>query len=290
MPPLQTLQTFSVVAETGSFTLAASELNLSQSAISRQIQQLEHYFGCSLFQRHTRKVVLTEQGEAIVPIVNGLLISLRNSFEATRKKGRSLTVRMPPTFARRWLLPRLTDLHDHHENLNITIDTAWFARPVFGTGGIDLLITYGNGHWPGMRVELLLPEKLTPMCSPELAGSLGEPARIASLANCVLLHSNPRQSDWALWLQAEGAYQITGARNQIFDTQDFAMTAAASGYGVTMGDLHLARQDLESGALVTPFPRIIESGYGYYAICPARADAKAGVSDLIDWLVGERPT
>lgn len=187
------------------------------------------------------------------------------------------------------VLRRLTDLHDHHENLNITIDTAWFARPVFGTGGIDLLITYGNGHWPGMRVELLLPEKLTPMCSPELAGSPGDSARIASLANCVLLHSSPRQSDWMLWLQAEGAYQITGARNQIFDTQDFAMTAAASGYGVTMGDLHLARQDLESGALVTPFPRIIESGYGYYAICPVRADARAGVSDLIDWLVGERP-
>jgi len=119
LPPLQTLQTFSVVAETGSFTQAASELNLSQSAISRQIQQLEHYFGCSLFQRHTRKVVLTEQGEAIVPIVSGLLISLRNSFEATRTKGRSLTVRMPPTFARRWLLPRLTDLHNRHPDLNI---------------------------------------------------------------------------------------------------------------------------------------------------------------------------
>ena len=289
LPPLQTLQTFSVVAETGSFTQAASELNLSQSAISRQIQQLEHYFGCSLFQRHTRKVVLTEQGEAIVPIVNGLLISLRNSFEATRTKGRSLTLRMPPTFARRWLLPRLTDLHNRHPDLNITIDTAWFARPTFGPGDIDLLILYGNGHWPGMHVELLLPEKLTPMCSPSFASLLGDPAQLESLASCVLLHSNARQSDWTLWLQAEGAYDLTAARNQIFDTQDFAMTAAASGYGVTMGDMHLARQDLESGALVAPFPRVIESGYGYYAICPARNDARALVSDLLDWLVKERP-
>eukprot|EP01034_Spumella_vulgaris_P019938 gene19938-25519_t len=110
LPPLQTLQTFSIVAETGSFTAAATELNLSQSAISRQIQQLEHYFGCSLFERHTRKVVITEQGAAIMPIVNGLLVSLRNSFEATRTKSRSLTIRMPPTFARRWLLPRLPEL------------------------------------------------------------------------------------------------------------------------------------------------------------------------------------
>lgn len=289
LPPLQTLQTFSVVAETGSFTQAAAELNLSQSAISRQIQQLEHYFGCSLFQRHTRKVVLTEKGEAIVPIVNGLLISLRNSFEATRTKGRSLTVRMPPTFTRRWLLPRLADLHDRHPDLNISIDTAWFARPSFGPGDIDLLILYGNGHWPGMHVELLLPEKLTPMCSPSFVSLLGEPARVENLAHCMLLHSNVRQSDWTLWLQAEGAYDLTAVHNQIFDTQDFAMTAAASGYGVTMGDMHLARQDLESGALVTPFPRIIESGYGYYAICPAREDAKALVADLLDWLVSERP-
>ena len=215
LPPLQTLQTFSVVAETGSFTQAASELNLSQSAISRQIQQLEHYFGCSLFQRHTRKVVLTEQGDAIVPIVNGLLISLRNSFEATRTKGRSLTVRMPPTFARRWLLPRLTDLHNRHPDLNITIDTAWFARPTFGPGDIDLLILYGNGHWPGMHVELLLPERLTPMCSPSFAGLLGDPAQPESLASCVLLHSNARQSDWTLWLQAEGAYDLTAAQPDI---------------------------------------------------------------------------
>lgn len=284
LPPLQTLQTFSIVAETGSFTAAATELNLSQSAISRQIQQLEHYFGCSLFERHTRKVVITEQGAAIMPIVNGLLVSLRNSFEATRTKSRSLTIRMPPTFARRWLLPRLPELQSRHEDLNITIDTAWFARPTFTVGDIDLLITYGNGHWPGMDVFLLLPEKLTPMCAPTMAGTLGDPATLDNLSSCVLLHSNPRQSDWTLWLQAEGAYDFRAARNQIFDTQDFAMTAAASGYGVTMGDLYLARQDLQSGELVRPFPRIIDSGYGYYALYPAQAEARRKVADLVEWL------
>src|ERR1700741_144740 len=98
LPPLQTLQTFSVVAETGSFTAAAAELNLSQSAVSRQVQQLEDYFGGSLFERHTGRVPLTERGMALVPIVDGLLASLKTSFDATRTTVRSLTIRMPPTF------------------------------------------------------------------------------------------------------------------------------------------------------------------------------------------------
>jgi LysR family glycine cleavage system transcriptional activator len=284
LPPLQTLQTFSVVAETGSFTAAASELNLSQSAISRQVQQLEHYFGCSLFERHTRKVALTEQGMALIPIVDGLLASLKNSFEATRTKVRSLTIRMPPTFARKWFLPRLPDLHQRHEDLNINIDTAWFVRPTFSVGDIDMLITYGNGHWPGMEVLPLLQERLTPMCSPLLLPKLGEPPKVENLASTVLLHSNPRHSDWILWLQAEGAYAFQAQRNQVFDTQDFAMTAAASGYGVTMGDLGFAKQDLDNGDLVRPFDRVIDSGYGYFALYPDRADAKRKVADFAQWL------
>jgi DNA-binding transcriptional LysR family regulator len=284
LPPLQTLQTFSVVAETGSFTAAASELNLSQSAISRQVQQLEHYFGCSLFERHTRKVALTERGMALIPIVDRMLASLRASFEATRSTVRSLTVRMPPTFARRWFLPRLPDLHAHDSTLNINIDTAWFLRPTFSVGDIDMLITYGNGNWPGMDVLLLLSERLTPMCSPQLLPGLGDPPAVGKLQDCVLLHSNPRHSDWTLWLQAEGFYSFNAARHQAFDTQDFALTAAASGYGVTIGDLAFSGPELQSGELVTPFERVVESGYGYYALWPARSDARHKVKDFADWL------
>jgi DNA-binding transcriptional LysR family regulator len=284
LPPLQTLQTFSVVAETGSFTAAAAELNLSQSAVSRQVQQLEHYFGCSLFERHTRRVALTERGMAIVPVIDGLLAALKTSFEATRTTVRSLTIRMPPTFARKWFLPRLPDLHRRHEDLNINIDTAWFLRPTFSVGDIDMLITYGNGNWPGMDVLPLLSERLTPMCSPLLLPDLGDPPQVANLRSCVLLHSNPRHSDWTLWLQAEGVYSFQAERNQVFDTQDFAMTAAASGYGVTMGDLAFSKQDLESGELVAPFERVIDSGYGYYALWPARTDARRKVAEFSAWL------
>jgi DNA-binding transcriptional LysR family regulator len=284
LPPLQTLQTFSVVAETGSFTAAAAELNLSQSAISRQVQQLEHYFGFSLFERHTRKVALTERGMALIPIVDSMLASLRSSFEATRSTVRSLTVRMPPTFARKWFLPKLPDLHSYDSTLNINIDTAWFLRPTFSIGDIDMLITYGNGNWPGMDVLLLTSERLTPMCSPQLAHHLDDPPQVELLRDCVLLHSNPRHSDWTLWLQAEGIYSFQAARHQVFDTQDFALTAAASGYGVTIGDLVFSQPELQSGELVAPFERVIDSGYGYYALWPSRADARTKVGAFTDWL------
>jgi len=283
LPPLQTLQSFSVVADTGSFTAAANQLNISQSAISRQIQLLEHYFGCSLFDRHTRKVLLTEQGRALLPIINGLMASLKSSFEATKRPSRTLTIRMPPTLARRWFLPRLPDLLKKHPDLNINIDTAWFARPNFSVDDIDMLITYGNGSWPGMVVIPLVRERLTPMCSPSLIETLGRPANIDKLAECVLIHSNPRHSDWMLWLQAEGAYSLRGSSNQVFDTQDFAITAAASGFGVTMGDLTFAEDDLASGALLRPFSRVLDTGYGYFALFPDRKQNRDKIQDISGW-------
>lgn len=284
LPSLQALHSFYVVAQAGSFTVAATELHLSQSAISRQIQQLEEQLGCTLFERNTRKVTISEQGVALIPVVEGLLNSLRTTFDATRRGMQSITVRMPPTFARRWFLKRLPDFKKTFPNLEIIIDTAWFARPSFSIGDIDVLITYGNGKWPGMQVVPLLSERLTPMCAPEHLPMLGDPADIEKLADCVLLHSNVRHSDWAVWLNAVGAYALRGKSNQVFDTQDFAFTAAASGYGVTMGDLSFAADDLAHGVLAAPFSRVIDSGYGYFAIYPARSGVSERIKNFASWL------
>lgn len=284
LPPLQTLQTFAVVAATGSFTLAAEQLNLSQSAISRQVQQLEHYFGCTLFERHTRKVVVSPQGQALQPFVDGLIASFKSSFEALRAQSRTITVRMTPTFARKWLLPRLPQLKKAHPDLNINIDTAWFIRPTFGLGDIDMMITYGNGTSPGMEVMPLLEERMTPMCAPSFMKTLGSPPQLDNLSKCTLLHSNVRHSDWALWLQAEGRYNFKAYSHQVFDTHDFALTAAASGLGVVMADLSFTDDDLSRGDLVAPFSRVISSGYGYYAFYPARDDARRKVADFANWL------
>ncbi len=284
LPPLQTLQTFLLVAETGSFTLAAEQLNLSQSAISRQIRQLELYFGCTLLERHTRKVALSAQGQALLPLVEGLLAGFKSSVESLRSQSRTLTARMTPTFARKWLLPRLPQLRDAYPDLNINIDTAWFVRPAFGAGDVDVLITYGNGVAPGMEVVPLLEEHMTPMCAPALLDMLGEPATFENLSQCTLLHADTRHSAWTTWLQAEGQYDFKASRHQVFDTHDFALTAAASGLGVVMGDMSFSIEDRRRGELVTPFRRVVSTGYGYYAYYPARDDARRKVADFIGWL------
>jgi len=283
LPPLQTLQTFYVVAATSSFTAAAAELCLSPSAVSRQIKQLEHHLNCSLFERHTRKVVITEAGMRLLPIIESMIKSLRNSFEATKHKIRTLNVRITPTFARRWFLPRFPDLQKCHPDLAINIDTAWFSQPNFSLGGVDVLITYGNGNWPGMEVVPLLVEQLTPMCSPKLRHE-GQPFSIEWLEQQVLLHSNPRHFDWTLWLHAEGVYSPLAGKNQVFDTLDFALSAATYGYGVVMGDINFTGEELGNGSLIRPFDRVIESGNGYYAIFPDRPEHTARVTDFITWL------
>lgn len=284
LPPLQTLQTFSVVASTGSFTSAAKELNLSQSAVSRQIQQLEHYFGKPLFQRNSRNLVLTEQGTSILPVIENVISSLKSSLEATKTQATNITIRMAPTIARRWFLPRLPLLNESLPDFNVNVDTAWFLEPQFVLGDVDVVIAYGNGRWPGMEVVPIINEVITPVCSPDYELLNGKTLSYDALAHAVLLHSNPHHSDWSLWLQSEGLYDFKPHKHQVFDTQDFALTVAANGYGVAMGDLSLIEKDIQTKTLITPFKQVIETGYGYFAIYPSRPANILKVKPFIEWL------
>lgn len=284
LPPLQTLQTFAVVAASGSFTAAAKELHLSQSAVSRQIQQLEHYFGQELFERSTRKVVLTAQGLALLPLIENAIRSLHQSFEASRLQERHITVRMGPTFARRWFLPRLPGLQQALPGVNVKVDSAWFMQPRFTLGEVDLAIIYGNGNWPGMEVIPLTSEQITPVCAPHYPLLAKGCLQTIDLADAIFLHANQERTDWMLWLQAEQLYDLEPRKHQVFDTMDFTLTAAQHGCGIAMGDLAFIGPELQYGQLVRPFARTIATGYGYYAIYPSRSASRDKVSDLVDWL------
>ncbi len=287
LPPLQPLQTFAVVAATGSFTAAAKELHLSQSAVSRQIQQLEHYFGEELFARNTRKVMLSHRGQALLPLIENFISSLRHTCESTRLQLRTITVRMGPTFARRWFLPRLPRLQQDLPELNVQVDSAWFVQPQFTLGEVDLAIVYGNGNWPGMEVIPLAAERLTPVCAADYPGLVHGRLTPADLRQAVLLHANHDRSDWTHWLQAERLYDLEPHKHQVFDTMDFTLTAAGHGYGIAMGDLTFIEPELERGVLLRPFERMLDSGYGYYALYPSRAANQEKVADFVDWLAAD---
>ncbi|MCV2403572.1 LysR substrate-binding domain-containing protein [Marinomonas sp. C2222] len=284
LPPLQTLQTFSVVASLGSFTSASKELNLSQSAVSRQIQQLEQYFGKPLFQRNSRTLVLTDQGTALLPVVEQTISSFMGSLEASMTKVMNINIRMAPTIARRWFFPLLKGLNEYLPDVNVNVDTAWHLEPQFALGNLDIMIVYGNGHWPGMEVIPILEEVITPVCAPDFDLLQNNKLTFESLANAVLLHSNPRHSDWQLWLQSQNLYDFTPYKHQTFDTQDLSLTLAAHGQGVAIGDLNLIKQDLKKKTLIRPFEQSIKTGYGYYAIYPSRPANILKVTPFIEWL------
>jgi LysR family glycine cleavage system transcriptional activator len=283
-PPFNVLQTLLVVARCGNFTSAAQQLFLSQSAVSRHIQQIEEYFGCSLFVRHTRMVAPTAECLRLVPIVEELLAIARQSLHVTHRGDQTITLRVTPTLAARWLLPRLTDFYERVPGTQLNIDTAWFLPNNFGEGKLDAAIQFGTGRWDGLEATCLMRERLTPVCSPQLAHRTPPLARPDDLKQHTLLHSSFGRHDWMRWLQQEGNLAAHTFREQVFDTLDLAFSAAVRGLGVALGDLNLVEESLANGSLVTPFERIVETGAGYYLVHPPRNEYREKLKPLLNWL------
>ncbi|WP_434109946.1 LysR substrate-binding domain-containing protein [Paraburkholderia caffeinilytica] len=283
-PPFNVLQTLLVVARCGNFTAASQQLFLSQSAVSRHIQQIEEYFGCALFVRHTRAVVQTAECQRLVPIVEELLATARRSMHITNAGGQTITLRVTPTLAARWLLPRLTDFYAEVPGTQLNIDTAWFLPTNFGEGTLDAAILFGTGNWEGLEATCLMRERLTPVCSPQIANGTPPLVEPEDLKHHTLLHSSFGRRGWILWLQQEGNLAAHTYREQVFDTLDLAFSAAVRGLGVALGDLNLVGENLASGSLVTPFRRVVETGAGYYLVHPPRNEYREKLKPLLQWL------
>ncbi|WP_158934680.1 LysR substrate-binding domain-containing protein [Burkholderia sp. S171] len=286
-PPFNVLQSLLVVARCGNFTAASQQLFLSQSAVSRHIQQIEEYFGCALFVRHTRMVVPTAECQRLVPIVEELLATARRSMHIISTGGQTITLRVTPTLAARWLLPRLPDFYAEVPGTQLNIDTAWFLPTNFGEGTLDAAILFGNGRWEGLEATSLMRERLTPVCSPQTAHGPHPLAEAADLKHHTLLHSSFGRRGWMLWLQQESDELASHTyREQVFDTLDLAFGAAVRGHGVALGDLNLVQENLASGALVAPFERVLETGSGYYLVHPPRNEYREKLKPLLAWLLG----
>jgi LysR family transcriptional regulator, glycine cleavage system transcriptional activator len=287
-PPFNVLQTLLVVARCGNFTAAAQQLFLSQSAVSRHIQQIEEYFGCALFVRHTRMVVPTAECHRLVPIIEEMMAIARRSMHVSSVGGQTVTLRVTPTLATRWLLPRMHTFYDEAHGIQLQIDTAWFLPTNFGEGTLDAAILFGTGRWDGLEATPLLRERLTPVCSPQLAtdeAPLNEPA---DLARHTLLHSSFGRRGWMVWLQEESeALAAHAFREQVFDTLDLAFNAATRGLGVALGDLNLLEESLANGTLVRPFERVVETGAGYYLVHPPRNEYREKLKPLLTWLLSK---
>lgn len=281
LPPLNALRAFEIVARHLSFTSAAKTLNVSQSAISHQIKHLEDYLSLTLIERKKSSVRLTEPGERLASALSLSFENMANALHAIAPQTVELRIILSPTIALRLLLPHLHqyEVSNPAQSVRITtsLNTDQFDPRVFDAG-----ILYGSGNWGGCYSELLMSERLSPLCSPCLL--VDKPCPQNLLNNAVLLHSTVDRRDWSIWAQAAGLHDFDTRVGITFDTLDLALRAATAGYGVVVGDIGLVADELRSGQLVQAFRQEVHSGRGYYFVCPEDRIQNPLVVNFREWV------
>ena len=291
LPPLELLLAFEAAARLLSFTKAAAELFVTQSAVSRQIQALEESLGAKLFERRTRALLLTEAGQQLYKVARQVLEELEDATQKLKgaQAARTVTVTTTPGFASLWLIPRLNGYLQGHKGVDVRI-SATYENVDLERDGVDLAIRYTTAEeMPGRRP--LFEEEVIPVCSPALAADAARPLREpADLRRHVLLHSDDAQyswTEWNLWLHAHGLKDLKPAGVLQFNNYDQLVQAAVNGQGVALGRLPLLKRMLREKQLVTPFRRSVVSSRGYYVVRSARASAKEEVAGFEAWLLAE---
>jgi LysR family transcriptional regulator, glycine cleavage system transcriptional activator len=276
LPSLNGLRAFEAAARHLSFTNAATELNVTQTAISHQIRRLEQELGLRLFVRQNRSLVLTPEARDYLPGVRAAFNDLRLATDRLLRKDNDhvLTISTLASLAAKWLLPRLSAFQEAHPGIDVRITTS-SALVDFKGGDVDAAIRYGRGRWPGLRADWLTADELFPVCSPVLLGGNRPLKCPEDLAHYTLLHSSGGyDDDWRLWLTAAGLpSNISEQPGLTFDLILMTVQAAIDGIGVAMGRTSYVEADIAKGRLVVPFKITLPADAGFYLVSPeARAD------------------
>jgi LysR family transcriptional regulator, glycine cleavage system transcriptional activator len=288
LPSLNGLRAFEAAARHLSFTNAAAELNVTQTAISHQIRRLEEELGIRLFIRQNRALALTPQARDYLPGVRAAFNDLRLATDRLLRKDNDhvLTVSTLASLAAKWLLPRLSAFQEAHPDIDVRITTST-SMVDFKNGDVDAAIRYGRGRWPGLRADWLTADQVFPVCSPALLHG-DRPLRTPEdLVHHTLLHSSGGyDDDWRLWLTAAGLPpNISKQPGLTFDLIFMTVQAAIDGIGVAMGRTSYVEADIAKGRLVVPFKITLPADAGFYLVSPeARADSPK-LSAFRQWLL-----
>lgn len=287
LPPLNAVRAFEAAARHLSFTKAAKELHVTQAAISHQVKALEAYLGIKLFRRLNRALVLTEEGQTYLPPVKRIFDHL---YDATRRlteneaRGK-LTVSVIPSFAARWLVPRLGRFREAQPDIDVRVAPSGHLVD-FAREDVDLGIRYGRGRYPGLRVERLMTEDILPVCSPALLEGSRPLKRPSDLRHHTLLHDEGH-AEWRTWLLAAGVDDVDATRGTVFTDSGMLIQAAVAGQGVALARGALAADDLASGRLVRPFDFNLPAEFAYYIVCPEATADQPKVVAFREWLLQE---
>jgi LysR family glycine cleavage system transcriptional activator len=288
LPSLNGLRAFEAAARHLSFTLAAAELNVTQTAISHQIKRLEQELGVKLFVRQNRALALTPQALAYLPGIRAAFNDLRLATDRLLRKDndRVLTVTTLSSLAAKWLLPRLPAFQEAHPGIDVRITTS-SALVDFRQGDVDAGIRYGRGQWPGLRADWLMADQLFPVCSPALlqgAKPLNSPKELAE--HTLLSTSGGYADDWRLWLTAAGLPPDLSKRPGLsFDLVFMTVQAAIDGLGVAIGRTSYVETDVAKGRLVVPFEITLPDDWGFYLVSPQASSDSPKLEAFRQWLL-----
>jgi len=294
LPSLDFLKGFEAAGRLLSFTRAAEELFLTQSALSRQVQALEEALGAPLFERRHRALTLTPTGVAFHRAVTDILRTLASAADAARTRTRDpgLTLSTTVSFASLWVIPRLSTFRARHPDVEVYV--AADDRLVdLGRGDVDIAVRYLPETGAPKGAVRLFGERMLPVASAGLARMRGlRLARPADLARHVLLHLDDPEGrmpwlDWRAWLAANGEPSLKPAGSLRFKLYDQVIQAAVGGQGVALGRIPLIAEHLRDGRLVAPFPKRYDSARGYYAIVAPHATGRIDVANFVAWLADE---
>lgn len=290
---LNALRAFEAAARHCSFTKAADELNVSHSTISHHIKGLEEQLGTNLFLRQKRTVVLTSAGEMLLPVLKNSFDRISTTLE-TIKNGddeKPLRITLTPSFSNKWFIPRLHRFTEANEGIEVELKQSLSSQD-FERTRFDVGVRFGLGEWPGLKTELLLPIRMTPLCSPKILQH-GQPLENPNdLIGRTFIHADvddarDSRSEWQTWLDAMGASDIDCRHGLSFQDPGLALNAARDGLGIAMGYLELAADDLESGQLVRPFVAEVQHHWPYYIVVPENKVEDPQVQIFCEWLRSE---
>lgn len=288
LPPLTALTAFEAAARLGSFTKAASELGVTQAAVSRQIHLLEEGLGLQLFRRLHRKIELTEKGRALSGATTSAFNLVADTIaDITREDAApGLTISASVAFSHFWLLPRIASFSRSYPESRLRIISQDSTARLEG-GGIDLIIRYGNGMWPDGKAELLFDDEIFPVCSPEYAEKLGEAPELSELVRHPLISSDSEDPSWTGWGEWLAAFAIQPPKRSLglrcsFYTE--AVYAALNGQGIALGWKRLVRHLLDRKVLVRVTEHSIATRNGYFLVEPSREVRNPRVEEFVLWL------
>jgi LysR family glycine cleavage system transcriptional activator len=287
LPSLNGLRAFDAAARHLSFTRAAAELNVTQTAISHQIRRLEAQLGIRLFLRRNRALLLTREAQVYLPAVRGAFEDLRRATARLRTSDSDgmLTVSTTASLAAKWLVTRVAAFQEAHPAIEVRITTSTHLVD-FRREEVDMAVRYGRGSWPGLRAHWLMAEDIFPVCSPTLLRAAKPLRRPEDLEHHTLLHASVSREDWHLWLTAAGLPVALAQRRGLnFDQSFMALQAAMDGLGVALGRSRLVEADIAAGRLVMPFDVVLPSDAGFYIVAPEETAELPKITLFREWLI-----